>query len=302
MTEPQAYLNGAMIPATELTVSVSDAGFVQGTTVAEQLRTFGGKLFRLDEHLERLAHSLEVVGVDPGVSVEQLAEAAKELATHNHALLPAGHDLQLALFVTPGSYPTMATDGDTGPRVAMHTYPLPFGQWAAKFDEGERLSTVSIRQVPPECWPAELKCRSRMHYYLADREATAKEPGSRAVLQDLDGDVIETSTANIVAYRETQGLISPPREKILPGISLAALFDVAASLDVPTTFGSLTPADLADADEVLLTSTSICVLPVVAIDGTAIGSGTPGPTFRRLLAAWSEQVGVDIAAQARQFT
>ena len=148
MNSPQAFLNGEMISASQLSVPVYDAGFVQGTTVAEQLRTFGGKLFRLDEHLRRLAHSLATVGVEAGFSIDQLADAAKELASHNHALLPAGHDLQLAVFVTPGGYQAMAGGADTGPCVAMHTYPLPFGGWAAKFDEGERLSTVSIRQVP----------------------------------------------------------------------------------------------------------------------------------------------------------
>jgi branched-chain amino acid aminotransferase len=302
MNEPQAFLNGEMIPATQLTVPVYDAGFVQGTTVAEQLRTFGGKLFRLDDHLRRMSHSLELVGVDPGYSIQQLAEAAEALVQHNHPLLPAGQDLGLAIFVSPGGYPALAPQGaDLNPRVAMHTFRLPFEQWADKFEQGERLSTVDVRQVPVECWPRELKCRSRMHYYLADRQAHAKEPASRAILQDLDGFVIESSTANVLGYNAAAGIISPPQEKILPGISMAALVDLARSLEVPVVYRDITPSQLAACDEVLLTSTSICVQPVASIDGQKIGSGTPGPLYRRLLAAWSDQVGVDIAAQARQF-
>jgi branched-chain amino acid aminotransferase len=303
MNEPQAFLNGQIIAATELSVPVYDAGFMQGTTVAEQLRTFGGKLFRLDDHLRRLAHSLGTMGIDPGYSIEQLAATAETLVEHNHALLPAGQDLGLAIFVSPGGYPALApADADVGPRIAMHTYRLPFEQWAGKFDRGQRLSTVSIRQVPEECWPRDVKCRSRMHYYLADRQAHDKEPASRAILQDLDGFVVESSTANVLGYRQAAGIVSPPREKILPGISMAALLDLAKTLGVPSEFRDITPVELAGCDEVLLTSTSICVLPVVAIDGQNIGDGTPGPFFRRLLAAWSEQVGVDIAAQARQFS
>ena len=83
---------------------IYDAGFVLGATISEQLRTFGGRLFRLEEHLARLAHSLEIVGVRPQLSLEQLGEAARELVARNHPLLAAGDDLGLSMFITPGPY------------------------------------------------------------------------------------------------------------------------------------------------------------------------------------------------------
>ena len=70
MTDPQAYLNGRYVASSEALLPVTDGGFVQGTTVAEQLRTFGGRLFRLEAHIGRLFHSLEIVGVDPGLTRE----------------------------------------------------------------------------------------------------------------------------------------------------------------------------------------------------------------------------------------
>src|SRR5687768_18386363 len=84
---PLAYLNGQWIPAAQMAVSVTDAGFLQGVTVAEQLRTFGGKLFQVEMHLDRLAKSLEIVGVDPGLSRNEFAGLANELAARNHVLL-----------------------------------------------------------------------------------------------------------------------------------------------------------------------------------------------------------------------
>ena len=87
-------------------VSVVDVGFVQGVTVAEQIRTFGGRLFRLEQHLARLQRSLEIVGVDPGMTADELRTTALELAAKNHALLTEGDDLGLSIFVTPGLYPT----------------------------------------------------------------------------------------------------------------------------------------------------------------------------------------------------
>ena len=302
MTEPLAYLNGRFIAASQAVIPVYDAGFVQGVTVAEQLRTFRGRLFRLDQHLQRLRHSLEIVGVDPQLAPAELAEIATELAARNHALLHQNDDLGLAMFVTPGAYPAFVPDGAPGPTVCMHTVPLSFQLWSEIYERGQSLIVSDVRQIPPACWPPELKCRSRMHYYLADRQARLVERGARALLLDLDGYVSESSTANVVAYSENSGLVSPPPEKILPGISIAVLKELAANLGIRFSNRELTVEDVAHADEVFLTSTSPCLLPVVRLDGSPIGRGVPGDNFQRLLSAWSELVGVEIKKQAARFS
>jgi len=301
MTEPLAFLNGRWVSASQLAVSAVDAGFVLGATVAEQLRTFGGELFRLDEHLARLEHSLQIVGIDPGMTRRELAQTAAELVGRNHALLAPGDDLGLSIFVTPGIYPAYAEAGSGGPTVALHTYPLPFRLWAEKYEAGQSLVTTPYCQVPPECWPAVLKCRSRMHYYLADRHAAGVEPGARALLLDRDGRVIEASTANVLIHRADEGLLSPPPARILPGISLAVVGELARDLAIPMAERELTPDDLAAADEVLLSSTPFCLLPVTRFNGRKIGGGRPGPVFTKLLRAWAERVGVEPAEQARRF-
>ena len=301
MAEALAFLNGRFVPAAEAVLPVYDAGFVQGTTVAEQLRTFGGKLFRLEAHLQRLMHSLGIVGVEPGYTTTELAATAQELVARNHAVLAAGDDLGLAMFVTPGVYPTMVASPYPGPTVCMHTNPLPFHFWADKYRGGETLVTTHVQQVSSHCWPPELKCRSRMHYYLADRAAREINPRARAILCDADGFVTEATTANLLIYRRDAGLITPPRHKILPGISMATLADLAAKLEIPFLERDFTPADMLAADEVLLTSTSPCVLPVINVNGSPIGGGVVGPIHRRLLAAWSEHVGVEIVEQAARF-
>jgi len=301
MQEPLAYLNGRWIPASEAVVPVSDAGFVLGVAVAEQLRTFAGKLFRLDDHLARLAHSLEIIGLSTGMTAEQLARTAEELVARNHPLLAPGDDLGLSIVVTPGSYATFAPAGPTRPTVCLHTYRLPFHLWAEKYRSGQALATTAVQQVPAQCWPPSLKCRSRMHYYLADRQARAIDPQARALMLDAQGFVAEASTANLLIYRAGDGLISPPAAKILRGISLSAAVELARRLGIPTHQRDLTAADVASADEALLTSTSVCVLPAVRLSGRPIASGRPGAIFLRLLEAWSEMVGIDIVAQAERF-
>jgi branched-subunit amino acid aminotransferase/4-amino-4-deoxychorismate lyase len=297
MPEPLAFLNGVFVPAAQAVVPVDDAGFMLGVTVPEQLRTFGGKLFRLDEHLARLARGLEIVGVTSPHTERELFDFARELVKKNHALLPPGEDLGLTIFVTPG--PATIQPG-RGPLVCMHTRRLPWASHTQLYERGQNLVTTKIRQVPTDCWPAELKCRSRMHYWLADHEARRIEPGARALLLDHDDFVLEASTANILIYRAGEGLISPPKESILPGISVAMLADLAQTLGLPFLHRSLRLEDLLSAEEVLLCSTSPCVWPVLSLNGKTIGSGQPGAIFSRLIAAWSQHVGMDIVEQAQR--
>ncbi len=300
-SEPAAFVNGEFVSESLATVPVHDAGFVQGVTVAEQLRTFGGQLFRLDDHLARLERSLAIVGVEPGLSLEAIRSAAIELARRNHALLAPDDDLNLVMFVTPGAYPAMAPAGKYGPNLVLHTYPLPFLAWAEKYTTGESLVTTDVLQTPERCWPAELKCRSRMHYYLADKAARAIEPGARAVMLDSEGHVTEATTANLVVYDRSRGVSTPPRQKILPGISLATLETLARELALPWSEQDLVPDDLAGADEVWLSSTSPCLLPVTRFNGVSIGGGRPGPVFEKLISAWSRLAGLDIVGQAERW-
>lgn len=300
--EPVAYLNGQWLPASQAAIQLYDIGFIQGVTVSEQLRTFGGLLYRLEQHLERLQRSHAIIGVHPKQLMTEVAEIAREVTRRNHALLAPGDDLGLAILVTPG--PSLAfapTDTPHEPTVCIHTHPVAFHTFADAFLSGQSLVTTDIRQVPTSCWPPELKCRSRMHYYLADRAARAIEPGARALMLDEHDHVTEASTANLVLYYRDEGLVSPPKEVILPGISVSALADIAQQLGIGFSYRTVTVDDVARADEAFLTSTSPCVIPCVRLNGRPIGTGVPGEVFGRLMAAWSQLVGVQIIDQAQQF-
>jgi branched-subunit amino acid aminotransferase/4-amino-4-deoxychorismate lyase len=301
MTEPIAFLNGDFLPASALCVPVYDAGFVLGATVTEQLRTFAGRLFHLDEHLARLRRSLEIIGLESPVTWSSLADGAQGVVDENRKLIEQDDDLGLSIFATPGAYLPLADGRMHGPVVAMHSYPLPFGRWAELYDRGCALVTTPVQQIPAECWPAELKCRSRMHYYLADLTAQKRDSESRALLLNREGHVTETATANVLTYHEGSGLASPREETVLHGISLAFVRELAERLGIAFVERDLSLDDVASAHEVLLTSTPNAILPVTRLNGRAIASGRPGDVFRRLLRAWDEAVGVDIAGQAKRF-
>lgn len=298
MTREIAYRNGQFVPNEELLIRPQDMGFVLGVTVAEQLRTFCGLLADVEMHFERLKSSLHIIGLSD-VDVPSLISATKQLAANNHGLLDnEASDIGVTVFVTPGLYPTYHPRGETEPTIGIHSFELPFSMWAEKYDSGQDCEIVSVPQVSASNWPRELKCRSRMHYFLADREARTKNPKSRAILLDEAGFVNEASTANVVAYFKSEGLVSPPLDLILPGVTLRRTERIARSVDCPFVYRPLTVEELLGADEVLLTSTPFCVLPVSRIGTRGFSDRS---CFRRIIEAWNADVGLNIEEQANRF-
>jgi branched-chain amino acid aminotransferase len=302
-----AWLNGRFLPREAFAIPVGDAGFVMGVTVTEQLRTFRGQLFLPEPHARRLRGSLDLVGIDPASDMTSIMDSAAHLAAHNHARLLADStslpadppaDLGVVIFVTAGDLAAQHGGRCGPPRVGIHSFPLSFGLWADAYERGVALRSVSVAQVPAACWPLAAKVRSRLHYFLADREAALAEPAARAVLAHADGRISETSTANVAVVHQGRVTVPPP-DDALGGVSLAFASELAGQLGIPWEARSLMESDLAQADEILLTSTPSCLLPATRFNGRPVGLGRPGPVFTRLLASWNAVAEIDIAAQAR---
>jgi len=298
--EPNVFLNGEFVPASQAHLAIYDAGIVLGATVTEMVRTFRHRLFRLDDHLDRLARSLRYVRFDIGMSIGELGKKVTELATRNAELLGPEDDLGLVIFVTAGEYPTYAGSAGAAvhnrPTLCAHTFPLPFEMWAEKIERGTHLVTPSIRHVPPQCYDPKMKYRSRMHYYLADQEAHLVDPDASALLLDLDGNCTETSGANFLIV-ERSTIVAPTLRNTLPGVSRATVIELAAELGIPFAERDFQVFNAINADEAFLASTPYCLMPVTRINGLPLHDGRPGPIYGRLTAAWSELVGSDVALQ-----
>jgi branched-subunit amino acid aminotransferase/4-amino-4-deoxychorismate lyase len=289
-----------MVPASQASLPLYDAGFVLGATVTELTRTFQRRLFRLGEHLERLFHSLQLARIDIGLTLPQLQRISEDLVAHNSSLLPDGDELGLVHLVTPGAYATYAGLANErpapGPTVCVHTFPLPFELWSRRLTQGVRLVTPATRQVPPACVDPALKQRSRMHYYLADQQVRDVDPSAIALLLDLQGHVSETGGANFMMVRNGT-LITPTLRNTLPGISRRTVLELAAGLGVPCAERDFGVDDAMQADEAFLTSTPYCIMPVSHINGAPLAGSVPGPVSLRLQEAWSRLVGVDVVDQ-----
>ena len=303
MPEPLVFLTGKLVPASEAHLAIFDAGIVLGATVTEMTRTFRHEPYRLDDHLDRLFRSLKYTRMDIGMTKAQLASVSRELVAHNARFIDADDELGLIHFVTAGEFPVYAGSAGrtarTTPTVCAHTFPMPFELWASKLDSGSHLVTPSIRHVPPQCYDPKMKYRSRMHYYLADKEAQLVDPDASALLLDLNGNVTETSGANFLIV-ERGMIVSPTLVNTLPGISRATVIELAAKLGIRFVERDIQVHTVMNADEAFTATTPYCLMPVTKINGVPIGDGRPGPVWRRLLAAWSEQVGVNIERQIRE--
>ncbi len=296
-----AYLNGQFIPASLAELPVWDRGIVQGATVTEMIRTFRRVPFRLAEHLARFRSSLDYIGITLTQSDHELAEIVQKLVQSRSSRMPPDGDLGIVMLATPGAIPMYAGDVavSSSPTLCIHTFSLPFAQWAGKYQSGQALVVPSIRQIPTEILDPRFKYRSRLHWYLADREAHAADPSAVALLKNERECLTETNSGNFFIVR--QGTVRTARETdVLPGISQQFVKELAEELEIPYEVGDITVESVLQAEEAFLTSTTYCVLPVTRLNRQVIGSGISGPVTRRLLQRWSERVGLDIVDQANQ--
>jgi branched-chain amino acid aminotransferase len=298
MAEPLAYLNGRFLLQGEARLALNDAGFVFGATVTDLVRTFAHRLFRLPDHLRRFRQSCARARVPQPVGDGELTAVAERLVAHNAALIRPEQDLALVLFATPGPVGYYLGEpggpGDGPPTLGLHTFPLPFARYARLFREGARLFVPPTRHVPPASIDPRVKQRSRLHWWLAEQQVRDIEPGASALLLDADSHVTETAAANLLLVRGG-AVLSPPRSAVLGGISLQVTEELCRELGLPFREEALTVADCLGADEALLTCTSFCLAGVSHLNGKALT--WPGPVYRRLLRAWGEATGTDVARQ-----
>jgi branched-chain amino acid aminotransferase len=295
MTTPIAYLNGDFRPQNEAHLPLHDAGFVWGATVTDLCRTFRHHLFRLADHLDRFRDSCRRARVPLEATDEQLTAIAEQIVVHNVSLISDMDDLALVMFATPGPIGYYLGEAGQGPpTLGMHTFSLPFARYRRLVEEGARLLVPSVRHIPAPCVDPRIKHRSRLFWWIAEQEVHETDPTASALLIDPDGFVTETAAANLLIVKDGRVQTSW-RGRILNGISLKVVQELCGELKIPFDEVDLSLGDCRNADEAMLANTAYCLAPVNSIQGQELSC--PGPMFKRLLARWSEQVGMDIRGQ-----
>ena len=295
------YLNGDLVPEDEAKVSIFDIGFMYSAVFMEAVRTFKHEVFRLSDHLERLDRSIRYTGLSPLVSQRRMAAVIDQVLAANMHRFEADNDCWVCAQVTPGlGFPHPMIKGKRHkPTVMAYVSPLPFDEYVASYAKGVPARVPSVRNVPPACVDPRGKTRFRLHYFMGKLEAKASDPEAFALLLDTQGFVTEGTGANF--FIASKGVLhTAPARNILEGVSRRVVIELARHLGIDVVERDITLYDVYGADEAFWTTSSYCMLPVSRVNHVPMGA-VPGPLYTRLIAAWSDAVGVDIIGQARKY-
>jgi len=298
------YLNGELVPESEARLPVRDRGVKYGDAAFDTTRTFGHKIFKLREHLERLYRSLRYLRIDPGLSIDEMAAITEDVVSRNLHLIDTDEDYWVSQRVTRGIIDPnerSAWPDYVGPTVIVECLPLPLQARTKLYRDGIDVMVPATRRTAPDMQSPRAKTHNYLNLILADLEVQAQNPEAFAVLLDENGNLCEGRGSNI--FMVSQGVLMTPRERyVLPGVSRQTVIDLARSEGIPVEEKDFDLFDAYNGDEFFITATSFCICPVRSLNGVLFGDGSvPGPLTRRLMSAYVDLVGFDWISQYTRY-
>ncbi len=305
-----SYVNGDYV--TKPVISVFDRGFVIGDGVYDSARTFGGQVFKLDEHLQRLGRSMRYIEIDADRYAAEIRRATEEVIAHNMEDILSVGDVWVIQIITRGLLEDAGESGfgledepdiPSKPTIVVIVRPLNFKAFGLLYRDGVDLGVSLLTRALTGPLDPRAKSTGKLAYSRAERKAARMSSGHAlgakawTVLFHDDGSIAEASGANVCAVVGDR-LVRPPRHYALEGISLETVCELAQVQGLSIEERPITLYDLVNADETMLTSTSFCVLPIVSIDGIPLPGG--GSVYSRVLELWKDMVGFDFVKQAEE--
>jgi branched-chain amino acid aminotransferase len=273
----QVFIGGKLYDKADAKISVYDHGLLYGDGVFEGLRAYSGRVFRLAEHLDRLEESARAIQLRLPMSKDEIGKAIYETLAVNNL-----RDAYIRLVVTRGAGslgldPRRTTD----PQVIIITdlislYPKEL------YENGLKIVTASTMRNHPSALNPRIKSLNYLNSILAKVEGT-NAGCLEALMLNHKGEVAECTGDNIFVVRKGE-LHTPSIDAgILEGITRNAVIELAEAAQIPVVIRVMDRHDIYTADECFLTGTAAEVIPVVELDGRAIGDGQPGPITKGLL-------------------
>ena len=265
------YLNGKFLPQDQAFVPVMDRGFVFGDGVYVVIPAYGGRLFRLDEHLQRLDNSLSGIRLSNPMSHTEWTETLKHLVSEN-----GGGEQSVYLQLTRGHAPRdHAFPKNTQPTVFISSSPLkPVAEDLLQ----NGVAAISLEDIR---WKhCHIKAIALLPNILLRQQAI--DVGAQEAILIRDGVVTEGAASNPFIVKD--GVIkTPPKGPfLLPGITRDLILELAESNNIKYEECSFGPEELQQADEVWLSSSTKEVLPVTKLDDKLVGNGQPGPIWQQM--------------------
>ena len=271
------YLNGKFMPIEEAHVPVLDRGFIFGDGVYEVIPVYSKHPFRLAEHLRRLQYSLDKIRIDNPMNDAEWTRLIGEIIQRN-----AGDDQSVYLQVTRG--------------VAKRDHAFPKGVKPTVFMMSNPLVTPAPALVESgvPCITAQdyrwLNCDIKSVSLLGNclLRQLSVDAGAAETILFRDGRLTEASASNVFVVRDGV-LLTPPKDNlVLPGITYDVVLEIARTREFQVEVRAVSEAEVRDADEIWVTSSTKEVLAVTTLDGKPVGDGRPGPLFRRMHALYQQ--------------
>jgi branched-chain amino acid aminotransferase group I len=277
------HINGTLIRREDARISVFDHGFLYGNGLFETMRAYQGKVFRLEQHLKRLFLSIEFLHYPRTFTPASLEKAIYETIEANRS-----PDAAIRLTVTRGEgdpVPNPDTCGAPTVIIITREYLPPS---LALYNQGYS-ATIARQRLSAQLPASAMKTCSYVNTIIARTEA--KESGcNEGIIVNTEGFITECTVSNIFMVRGNR-LETPSRESgLLPGVTRQAVLELAWIQHLQPEEGKYTPEQLLSADEALVTNSLIEIMPLVTVDGHAIGGGKPGAVTRALMAEYKELV------------
>jgi len=289
----QVYVNGALVPKEQAVVSVFDHGLLYGDGVFEGIRVYGGKVFLLGEHVDRLYESALAIRLVIPISPAEMAAAVEKTVAANKIgdgyvrLVVTRGAGSLGLDIRKTSHPQVIVIADT-----ISLYP------AELYEKGMEIITASTIRNHPAALSPRIKSLNYLNNIMAKIEATdAGAP--EAIMLNHKGDVAECTGDNLFLVKRGELLTPPLDAGVLDGITRRAVMRLAEQAGVTVREITLQRHDVYVAEECFLTGTAAEVIPVVGVDGRKIGSGKPGPVTQDLLKRFKQLTRGEISLSDR---
>jgi|UniRef100_UPI00404AFD08 branched-chain amino acid aminotransferase len=281
------YLDGKFVDPADAKVSVFDHGLLYGDGVFEGIRLYGGNVFRLEEHLERLEYSAKAIMLDLPLTRKEFSDITCETCRQNGLT-----DAYIRLVVTRGV-------GDLGlspwtcPKPSIFVIASKISLYPQEhYDNGLAIVTVPTRRINPAALPSTVKSLNYLNNILGKIEA--QQFGAlEAIMLNDQGYVAECTADNIFIVHKGEIITPSSSQGALKGITRDTIFDIAKELNVPIRDANMTRYDVWCADECFLTGSGAEVIPAVKLDGRVIGTGKPGPLTKQILASFRRRALVE---------
>jgi branched-chain amino acid aminotransferase len=296
------YFNGDFVTEADARISIYDSALMFGDMVFEMTRSFKKKQFKLSEHISRLYTGIKILRIPIEMTPEQMEHACYETIEANEHLFKEDDEHRLMIDVSRGLLGIYhRIEGlHKGPNIIISDFPL---RWTVAgmgelFEHGINAVIPYQRAIPSNLLDPKIKNRSRIHYLMANMQASQyKGENNWALLLDTDGFVAEGTGDNFFIVQDGV-VVTPEGRNILRGVSRAFVIEeLCAELGIPAIETNIEPYDVYTADEAFMTGTPFCMLPVTALNSNPVGSGEVGEVFSKLLQLWGEKTGVNISGQ-----